>query len=91
MKKRNIKNRHTPEHQTTRRILLTACGTALTLALTVLLPQSARTEGIRLKRDSPASVRYSERLNSRKSSFSVQRTDRYGIVDQERCHFQFDS
>jgi hypothetical protein len=42
MKIRNIKNRNTPENQTTRRILLIACGTALTLALTVLLPQSAR-------------------------------------------------
>src|SRR5262249_20535875 len=35
--------------------------------------------GIHLRRDRVASVRYSERLNSSKSSFSFQRTDRYGI------------
>jgi Protein of unknown function (DUF3455) len=42
MKKCNIKNRNAPENQTTRRILLTVCGTALMLALMVLLSQSAR-------------------------------------------------
>lgn len=42
MKIRNIKNQNALEHQTARRILLIACGIALTLALTVLLPQSAR-------------------------------------------------
>ena len=42
MKIHNIENQNAPENQTTRRILLIACGTALTLALTVLLPQSAR-------------------------------------------------
>jgi hypothetical protein len=48
--------------------------------------------GICVKRDRQASVRYSERVNARKSSFSLQRTDRhYGIVGQERCHFQCDS
>jgi hypothetical protein len=46
MKKRNIKNRNTPENQTTRRILLTACGTALMLALTVLLPQATRADKV---------------------------------------------
>jgi hypothetical protein len=46
MKKRNIKNRNTPENQTTRRILLTACGTALMLALTVLLPQTTRADKV---------------------------------------------
>ena len=44
MKIRNIKNRNTPKNQTTRRILLTACGTALMLALTVLLPQATRAD-----------------------------------------------
>ena len=48
--------------------------------------------GIYVKRDRQASVRYSERVNSRKSSFSLQRTDRHhGIVGQERSHFQRDS
>jgi hypothetical protein len=46
MKKRNIKNRNTLENQTTRRILLTACGTALMLALTVLLPQATRADKV---------------------------------------------
>ena len=44
MKIRHIKNRNTPKNQTTRRILLTACGTALMLALTVLLPQATRAD-----------------------------------------------
>ena len=46
--------------------------------------------GIRIIRDSEVSVRYSERVNSSKSSISLQRTDRYGIVGQERCHLQLD-
>jgi len=46
--------------------------------------------GIRIIRDSEVSVRYSERVNSSKSSVSLQRTDRYGIVGQERCHLQLD-
>jgi hypothetical protein len=38
-------------------------------------------QGIRVKRDSAVSVRYSEKVNSRQSSYSLQRTDRYdGIV-----------
>jgi len=44
MKIRNIKNRNTPKNQTTRRFLLTACGSALMLALTVLLPQATRAD-----------------------------------------------
>jgi PIN domain nuclease of toxin-antitoxin system len=37
--------------------------------------------GCRLRRDSQASVRYSERVNSSQSSFSLHRTDRHdGIV-----------
>jgi len=47
--------------------------------------------GIHVTRDRVASVRYSERLNSSKSSFSFQRTDRYGIVGQKHSHFQRDS
>jgi hypothetical protein len=51
-----------------------------------------RYEGIRLSRDSAVSVRYSERVNSRKSSFSLQRSDRHHeIVGQKRCYFQLDS
>jgi len=42
MKKFHIKNRNSPDNQTMRRILLTACGIALALALTVSQPQSAR-------------------------------------------------
>jgi hypothetical protein len=48
VKKRHIKNRNTPENQTTRRILLVACGTALTLALTVLLPQATLADKVTL-------------------------------------------
>jgi hypothetical protein len=49
-------------------------------------------EAIRVIRDSTVSVRYSERVNARKSSISQQRTDRYdGIVGQECCHVQRDS
>ena len=47
--------------------------------------------GMHVKRDRLASVRYSERVNSSKSSFSLQRTNRYGIVVQKRSHFQRDS
>ena len=36
-----MKNCNTPENQTTRRILLTACATALAVAFTVSLPQPA--------------------------------------------------
>src|SRR6516162_1492873 len=50
-----------------------------------------RIGGIHVTRDRVASVRYSERLNSSKSSFSFQRTDRYGIVGQKHSHFQRDS
>jgi transposase len=46
--------------------------------------------GIHVRRDRQISVRYSERANSSKRSFSLQRTERYGIVGQERSHFQFD-
>jgi hypothetical protein len=49
-------------------------------------------EVIHVKRDSAVSVRYSEKVNSRKSSYSLQRTDRYdGIVGQKYCHYQCDS
>jgi hypothetical protein len=49
------------------------------------------TPGIRVSRDSEASVRYSERVNSCKRSCSLQRTDRYGMVGQEPEHFQRDA
>jgi hypothetical protein len=51
-----IKNRRAPENQITRRILLTACGTALTLALTALLPQLARAAGTAAPPDVPESI-----------------------------------
>jgi hypothetical protein len=48
--------------------------------------------GIHLKRDSLSSITYSEKLNSGKSSATLQSTDRhYGIVGQKRSHFQRDS
>jgi hypothetical protein len=34
------------------------------------------------------SVRYAEELNSAKSSVTVQRTDRHGILDQKPADFQ---
>jgi transposase len=48
------------------------------------------TSGIRVRRDNQASVRYSERVNSGKSSVSLERTDRYEIVGKEHGHFQRD-
>ncbi len=44
--------------------------------------------GIRLRRDNWVSVRYAEALNSGKSSVTLQRTDRHGILDQKRADFQ---
>jgi hypothetical protein len=44
-----------------------------------------------VKRDRFGSVRYPERLNSSKSSFSLQRPDRYEILVQKRSPFQLDS
>ena len=47
---------------------------------------------IHLRRDSLSSITYSEKLNSGKSSATLQSTDRhYGIVGQKRSHFQRDS
>jgi hypothetical protein len=37
-------------------------------------------EGIRLRRDNWVSVRYAEELNSGKSSVTLQRADRHGIL-----------
>ncbi len=45
-------------------------------------------QGIRLRRDSWVSVMYPEELNSGKSSVTLQRTDRHGIVDQKLSNFQ---
>ena len=48
--------------------------------------------GIHLKRDSRSSITYSEELISSTISVTLQSTDRhYGIMGQERCHFQRDS
>jgi hypothetical protein len=44
--------------------------------------------GIRLRRDSWVSVMYAEELNSTKSSVSLQRTDRHGILGQKSFDFQ---
>jgi hypothetical protein len=44
--------------------------------------------GIRLRRDSGVSVMYAEGLNSTKSSGSLQRTDRHGILGQKSSDFQ---
>jgi hypothetical protein len=44
--------------------------------------------GIRLRRDSGVSVMYAEELNSTKSSGSLQRTDRQGILGQKPSDFQ---
>ena len=45
-------------------------------------------KGIRLRRDSGVSVMYAEGLNSTKSSGSLQRTDRHGILGQKSSDFQ---
>src|SRR5713101_7497863 len=44
--------------------------------------------GIRLRRDSWVSVMYAEALNSSKSSVTLQRTDRHGILGQKPADFQ---
>ena len=44
--------------------------------------------GIRVKRDSGVSVVYAEGLNSAKSSGTLQRTDRHGILGQKPPDFQ---
>ena len=44
--------------------------------------------GIRLRRDSWVSVMYAEELNSTKSSVTLQRTDRHGILGQTSANFQ---
>jgi Protein of unknown function (DUF3455) len=41
-----MKNYHAPEHQTTRRILLIACATALVVAYTVALPQPVHADDV---------------------------------------------
>ena len=45
-------------------------------------------EGICLRRDNWVSVRYAEELNSGKSSATLQRADRHGILGQKSPHFQ---
>src|SRR5439155_15928026 len=47
-----------------------------------------RPRGIHLRRDNPASVRYAKELDSNKSSATLQRTDRHGILGQKPCDFQ---
>jgi hypothetical protein len=61
--------------------------------LTVLdVAPSCDDMGIHLRRDSLSSITYSEELISATISATLQSTDRhYGIVGQERCHFQCDS
>ncbi len=49
---------------------------------------NAHFEGIRLRRDSFASVRYSKGLNSGKSSATLRRTDRHGSMGQKSSDFQ---
>ena len=44
--------------------------------------------GICLKRDSVVSVMYPEELDSAKSSVTLQRTDRHGILGQKPTDFQ---
>ena len=44
--------------------------------------------GIRLRRDSWVSVMYAEELNSGKSSVTLQRTDRHGILGEKPTDFQ---
>ena len=44
--------------------------------------------GICLRRDNWVSVRYAEELNSGKSSATLQRVDRHGILGQKSPHFQ---
>ena len=45
-------------------------------------------QGIRVKRDSVVSVMYPEGLDSAKSSVTLQRTDRHGILGQKSTDFQ---
>ncbi len=45
-------------------------------------------KGSHLRRDNVVSVLYAEELNSTKSSVSLQRTDRHGILGQKSSDFQ---
>ena len=53
--------------------------------------RSIRNGGILIRRDSLASVRYAEELNSSTISAIHQGTDRHGIVGQTYSDFQLDS
>src|SRR5438128_6054087 len=50
--------------------------------------QGQKKKGIHLRRDNPSSVRYAKELDSNKSSATLQRTDRHGILGQKPCDFQ---
>ena len=83
---------HNPYEETRQRAHRRQILRELEAELASLKEVRGESQGIRVKRDSAVSVRYSERVNSRKSSYSLQRTDRYnGIVGQKCCHYQFDS
>ena len=80
-------------HLTTAGCQLTRQGDTLRVhdpqhVLTDALRQQIREQGIRLRRDSWVSVMYAEGLNSTKSSGSLQRTDRHGILGQKSSDFQ---
>jgi hypothetical protein len=53
-----------------------------------VLKQATQFLGSHVARDSWVSVMYPEGLNSAKSSGTLQRTDRHGILDQKRSDFQ---
>ena len=51
-------------------------------------PYNLKNSGMGLTRDSVVSVMDAEELNSAKSSVTLQRTDRHGIVGQKPTDFQ---
>jgi hypothetical protein len=73
--------------------VLLICLAAVVLVFTVIITpiqhnQLAHMLGSHVARDSWVSVLYPEGLNSAKSSGTLQRTDRHGIVGQKSSDFQ---
>jgi hypothetical protein len=54
----------------------------------IMLNVPEKNMGIRLTRDRGVSVMYAEELNSAKSSATLQRTDRHGILGQKSAPLQ---
>jgi hypothetical protein len=68
--------------------IISILGAIVFLAVLAFLALVGAYTGIRLRRDNWASVMYAEELNSAKSSVTLQRTDRHGILGQKPTDWQ---